>query len=423
MDISRFSGLRNTTSPERFKVGELAEAFDIDIDNTGRPLSRIGVTKVNATPAHSLFANHRVAMCVNGTTLSAIEANASLTPIQTLSTSNYLSAETVNDFVYYTNGVDTGRLIGRTPGCWGVPVPVGQPVTSQLRGQLPPGRYSYAVTFIRGSDGHESGTGIAGQIDVTLGGIGFTNIEVSTCAEVSSKIIYLSTANGETMYRAAVIPNTQTIYAYTSDGTDLTIPLVTQFAGPPPAGSLVRTYNGILYVVVGDTVYYSDPYNFDLFRLDTNFLRFPGRVVMFEACNDGIYVGTPDAGGDDVESTGYIWFLAGGRPDQMKSTQLFDYGVIANSAVKTDAAYFEPEQTGEQAGEQARPIIVWTTRHGVCVGRDSGAVQNLTETKYSFPTAQRAAAMVRQDRGYTVYVSTLQGPGVLTNGYTESITA
>jgi hypothetical protein len=422
MELTKFAGIRNTTSPERLKDGELVTALDIDLDNTGRPLSRRGFAKVNPTALHSLYANHRIAMAVGGKTLYAIESDFSLTPITTLTSTNKLSAETSNDLVFFSNGVDTGRLVSRTAGQWGVTPPMGQPRATEVAGQLPPGRYMYALTFVR-ADGHESGTGVAGQIDITRGGIVFTGIEVSTNPEVIYHNLYLSTANGEVMYFAAKIPNAQTMYTYVSDGIDLTIPLTTQFAGPPPAGTMVRAYNGVMYVVVGDTVYYSDAYNFELFRLDTNFLRFPGRVVMFEAVNDGIYVGTPDAGGDDVESVGYIWFLAGSRPDQLKSSQLFDYGVIENSAVKTDASYFEAEQSGEQAGEQARPIVVWTTRHGVCVGRDSGSVQNMTEVRYSFPVAQRASAMVRQDRGYAVYVSTLQGPGVLTNEYAENITA
>jgi hypothetical protein len=421
MEIRGFSGLRNTTSPERLKPGELVTALDIDLDNTGRPLTRRGYTRVNAAGVHSLFSNHRLAMCVSGNVLSAIEYDFSLTPIKTLQSSDRLAAETVNDLVFYSNGVDTGRLIGRTPGNWGVTPPTGQPMATELPGTLPPGRYLYAVTFVRG-DGHESGTGLAGQIDITRGGIGFTNIAVSPDAEVKTKNLYISEANGEVMYLALSVSNTSTFATYQGSGLNLTIPLTTQFASPPPPSELMRVYNGVMYVAVEDVVYYSDPYNFELFRLDTNFLQFPGEVVMFEGVNDGVYVGTPDSGGDDVESVGYIWFLSGDRPDQFKSTQLFDYGVIEDSAVKTDAAYFDAKQ-GDQAGEQAHPIIVWTTRHGVCVGRDSGSVQNLTEVQYSFPTAQRAAAIVRQDRGYVSYISTLQGPGALTNKYVENITA
>lgn len=419
-EIKRFAGIKNTTSPERLKAGELTDAQDVDIDNTGRILSRRGTTRVSATPLHSLYSNHRVAIAVSGNTLVAIEPNFSLTPLVTLSSSAKLSAETVLDTIYYSNGVDTGRIIGKTPATWGVTPPIGQPVATQVPGNLPPGRYRYAVTFQR-SDGHESGTGVSGQIDITLGGIALSSIPVSTNTDVVNNVIYMTGANGEVLFNVATIPNAQTTYVYSSNGLDLGIPLITQFITPPPPGTLVRSYNGILYVVVGDAVYYSSPYGLEWFSLDTDFFRFPGRIVMFEPVNDGIYVATPDAGGDDSESSGSIWFLSGSRPDKMQSIQLFDYGIVENTAVHTDAAYFDKEVQGEDPAESSKPIIVWTSRHGICAGKDGGDVTNLTETKYSFSTAQRGAAFVRQDRGYTSYIVTLQGPGVQTNEYVETV--
>lgn len=415
-EIKKFAGLRTTESPERLNVGELTTGLDIDITNSRKALSRRGFVQVNATALHSLYSNHRIATAVNGTSLVSIATDWSLTTLRALSTTAKVSYETLGDTIYYSNGTDVGRIVGSTPHSWGVTPPVGQPVATETVGALPPGRYLYAITFVR-SDGHESGTGVSGQIDITHGGITFTRIEVSTNPDVVAKQLYLSATNGEILYQAALVPNALTAYTYNSDQLDLTIPLTTQFAGPPPAGTLVREYNGVVYVVSGSTVYYSDAYEPELFRQEKNFLQFPGRVVLFEAVNDGIYVGTADAGGDDAESTGSVWFLAGGRPDKFVSSDLFDYGAIENTTVRTDASYFETEQAGETAGEQAYPIVIWSTRHGACVGRNGGAVSNLTEAKYSFPTAQRGAAFIRQDRGYVSYVVTLQGYGERTNAY------
>ena len=221
------------------------------------------------------------------------------------------------------------------------------------------------------------------------------------------------------MYKAMFLSNTAVSAQYASNGLDLTIPLITQFAGPPPAGTLVRGYNGMLYVVSGDTVYFSDPYGLELFRLDTNFLRFPGRIVMFESVNDGVYVGTADIGGEDAESVGATWFLSGDRPDRMKSTQLFDYGVVETTAVKTDAAYFETPAPGQPQEEPARPAIIWLSRHGIILGKDGGSVQNLTEDKYSLPIASRGAVILRQSRGFAQFIVSLQAPGDAYNAYLE----
>lgn len=418
MEIKKWLGLRNTDSPERLKLGECVTALDVDVNNSGKLLSRRGTTKRSSTALHSLYSNHLVSIAVAGTNLVAIEPDWSLTTLKALTSTARLSAETVGDVLYYSNGTDTGRLVGRAPSCWGVKPPMGQPQATASTGGLPPGRYLYAFTFVR-RDGHESGTGISGSIDLTdTGGISFSSMEVSSNSEVTDKILYLSSTNGEVLFVAGMMSNNTTSYTYGGNGNDLTIPLVTQFAQNPPAGHLVRNYNGIMYVVTDTGVFYSDPYSFELFRKGTNFQQFPGHVVMFEAANGGLYVGTVDAGGgDDAEGRGAVWFLSGDRPDKLKSQQLFDYGVIEGTVVVTDAAYFETPIEGQQAGEQARPIVVWTTRHGTCVGRDDGNCQNLTETKYSFVSSQRGAAFIRQDRGYNTLITTLQGTGARTNTY------
>lgn len=422
MEIRKFLGIRNTTSPERLKTGELVAANNVETDNTGRLLSRRGQTLKNASPLSNLYANHAVAVALSGSNLVAVEPNFTYTTLKVLTSTDDLSYETSLDTIYYSNGVDLGRLVGRTWSSWGIIPPAGQPVTLPIvGGKLPIGKYMYAVTFVR-NDGHESGTGLAGVIELTAkGGISFLSIPVSTNTDVVSKNLYLSATNGEVLYYAANIPNAQIGYTYNSNQLDLTIPLITQFLTPPPPGSFVKIYKGVMYVVVGDTVYYSNAHSFELFKLDTDFLRFPGRVVMFEGVGDGIYVGTEDLGGEDAEGMGNTYFLSGNRPDKLQSVDLFDYGVIEGTAVSTDAAYFESPVAGEAEGGEAKFAVVWTSRHGICLGKDGGTTTNLTEPRYSMPLAQSGVAFVRQARGYASYIVNLQGVGANNNAYIENI--
>lgn len=424
MEIKRFAGIVNTTSPERLKVGELSAAKDVDLDNSGKVLSRRGKTRVITTPLHSLYSNDFVTLAATTTSLVSIDGSNALAVLAPLTVRDPISYETVVDTVYWSNGTDVGRIVGSTPLSWGIVPPTSQPAALAVPGSLPPGRYRYAIVYMR-ANGQESGTGLSGQIDITTGGIAFSSIAVSTDTEITDKALYVTAANGEVLYRAAIMPNAQRLYVYASDGIDNSIPLATQFAINAPAGTLVREYNGVMYVVSGDTVYYSDAYGLELFRPDINFLRFPGRVVMFEPMTDGIYVGTPDIGGDDAESRGMTLYLKGSRPDKFEMQPLYDFGVIENTAVRSDAAFFDPPVIPgtdvPASAEVPLPITVWTSRHGICAGRDSGAVKNLTEIKHSFPTAQRGAAFVRQDRGYATYIVTLQGPGAETNVYAGTI--
>lgn len=420
MEIKKFFGLNNKVSPERMNPGELATAVDIDIDNTRRVLSRRGMAVKNATSSHSLFSGDSVAVVVASGALNIVNADFTYTAAKTLISNQPLSYDTLYGVIYYSNGIDKGRLVDGAWSCWGVDIPVGQPVASKTTGSLPPGTYLYALTFLR-EDGHESGTGVSGSITVGANsGIDFSGIEASSNAEVTFKNLYVSSPNGEVQYLIDTIPNAQTTYSYRGTGLEQSIPLATQHAGPPPAGTIVRIYNGMAYVLVDDTIYYSDPYNLELFRLDRNFLRFQAPVANFDSVNTGLYVSTVDTEGDDAETLGASWYLTGSRPDQMRSQQLFDYGSIPNTCVKTDASYFKTAQIDVE--EPANPSLIWATRHGVVVAYDGGLAENLTESHYSYPIAQRGAAMVRRTRGYTQYIATLQGSGDADSAYSESIT-
>lgn len=407
MEIKKWFGLRNTTSPERFKPGEMAVATDVEIDDTGKLMSREGMTVVSVTPAHSLYANDFITLVVEGTALRAVEPDFSRTTIRNLTTSAPISYETFAGTVYYSNGVDSGRLVGRTHSQWGVTPPVGQPYATQIPGKLPPGRYMYAMTFLR-DDGHESGTGAAGSIEVpAFGGVQFSAMEVSTNPLVSAKLLYLSEANGEVMYEVAKVPNGTTTHAVTSNfgGPALT----TQFAGPPPAGSMVRYFNGNMFVVVGSTAFYSDPYNLELFRPSDSYMQFPGQVALFESVNDGLYVATADMRGEDGKTAGRTWYLAGARPDQMKNRTIFDYGAVPGSGARTMASYFNTT-AGDAGGaiDPGAPAVVWSSRNGICVGFDGGLARNLTEERFELPFSKQAAAVVRMARGFAQYIAVLR---------------
>lgn len=415
MEIKKFLGLNNVTSPERFKAGELALASDVEIDNTGRLMSRRGRAIVNATPCHSAFSYDGGSFLSQGASIYGVEADLTLTLAKVLTSSAYVAYDFTLGVAYYSNGIDVGRFVGRTPKRWGVVTPVNQPTAVAAGGNMRAGRYMYAMTYVR-NDGHESGTGLAGQIDLTVtGGIRLSGLEVSSDPDVTDKAIYVATRDGELLYRAAVVPNAQTTVVV-SDEPAAGIPLTTQFASPPPPGMLVRIFNGIAYVVSGNMVYYSDPYNFELFRPDTNFLQFPGTVSLFDWVNTGIYVATTDSDGDGVENTGLTWFLSGSRPDQFDPKQVFAYGATPGTSVKVESGWF-----GSQVERIGDPALIWTSRHGVCVGNDGGSAHNLTESRYSFPSAQYGAALVRQNRGFVQYLVTMQGVGSANNAYVETI--
>jgi hypothetical protein len=232
-------------------------------------------------------------------------------------------------------------------------------------------------------------------------------MESSTDPEVQDKVLYLSGANGTELYRAAVVPNSTATYDYRGSGSDLTVRLDTQYTSPPPPGSIVEVYNGCSYVAVGNAVFFSDPYLLENFRLRENYLLFPGPVAMFISVNDGIYVATDDS----------TWFLAGGHPKgDMKSQVVFNYGAIPGTAVKTTRGVLT-SLAEEADGDPSATAVMWTSSHGVCFGTEGGKAINMTEREYAFPSSQRGASIIKQARGYTQYLTSLEGSGVAGNAY------
>lgn len=399
MEIKQFRGIKNVTSDERLKPGELTVAQNVDIDDTFRVLTRLGRSQLAAGNFHSLWAEEEHCLVMKDSDLYRIDLpSATGTVLTRLSSADRVAYSRQQNTIYFSNGTDTGRVHEGAVKGWGVPNPVGQPRAAAGAGRLPPGAYSYAITFGR-ADGYESGTGPAGVIELTeQGGIVLTEIESSTDAEVSVKLVYISGPNGQELFRAAVLP------ADAASATVMDVPsgprLETDFASPAPAGTILETHSGVMYVVAGSVAYFSDPYQFERFRRARQFLQFPGPVTMFAAVNDGIYVSTPET----------TWFLEGTEPRKMKSRVVLNYGAIPGTAVKTTIGTLKADEE-TQEGAPGGTAVMWTTPNGVCVGVEGGSVTNITEQRMSFPTAARGGAIVRQVRGYTQYLTALEGAG------------
>ena len=401
MEIKKFRGLKNVTTAERFAAqGYLDAADNVDLDDTGKVLTRLATSPLNATPLHSLWADGDVCLAVDATTndLYRVNADYSLTALRRLTAGRRASFNRQQGTVSFSNGVHTAPLVTGEPREWGIRPPLGQPIAAPDAGGLPPGRYQYALTFLR-RDGQEGGTGVAGVIELTeQGGVAFSRIESSSDPEVDRKAIYLSGPNGEELFRALVLDNASASAAYRGTGADLGARLATQFDNPPPPGDIVECYNAVMYVVAGSVAWHSLPYRFERFCFRDQFLQFPGALTMFSAVNDGIYVSTADT----------TWFLSGEGPGKFKSKVVFDYGAIPGTAAKTTIGAIKAQEE-DQEGAGSGTAVMWSTPRGVCFGTEGGVAINMTERDYALPAAARGYGLVRQARGYTQYLVALEG--------------
>lgn len=379
-----FAGLRSDVSPERFDPTDLAVATNVDIDKSKRVARRAGYTKRNTSAAHSLWAKYDLALFVSGTSLLQLHTDLTSAAVKTgLTSSLRMSYAQAAGRTYFSNGADSGVFEAGAARAWGLPVPA-LPTVSLVAGSFPPGTYQYSATHFD-ADGQESGAKAAGTIEVGVNaGLSFA-FPVSSDARVASKGLYLSTPNGEVLYLAATVANATTAINVVNeaDVLALNLPLLTQFLSAPPAGQLVGYYKGRMFVAVGNTLYPSEPYAYELFDL-RNYIALDGQITLLATIEDkrmatleGFFVGTDKSCG----------ILAGSGPDDFKYVPKTDYGAVPGALDYADGSLYGDGSSG------ARALPMWLTAQGVCVGLPNMEINNLTRTKFSFDASGQGAAL------------------------------
>lgn len=386
-----FAGLRNDVSAERFTPADLEVATNVDLDNTGKLLSRDGyLKKINAV-VHSLWAHGDVCLYVQGSSLKRLNSDltSSVTVRSDLTAGLTMSYDEVDNKVYYSNGTQTGIYTSNGSRSWGIVPPVFQPLAAPAYGDMADGTYQYALTYIR-EDGQESGTGIADKIDITTGAITFSDIPVSSDPTVTHKVIYLSEANGEVLYRALVLVNTTTSIYY--NGGILRTPLETQYMQQAPAGHLVRYGHSRMWVAQGSFLFYSKAFGYELFDL-RDYFGFTEQITMIAPVQDGIYIGTEDA----------TYFINGTNPSEMTLQTKYDVGVVLGTLV-----YVPSKEIKALDNVSEEVVPVWTTHTGIVTGISSGNVFNLTADRYSLDKTNQGAALYRDNNGISQYLTVLR---------------
>lgn len=385
-----FSGIRNDIPEHRFGLTDLAVGTNIDIDESGGIARRAGRTLVRAGATHSLWSNGALAMFVEGAQLKQLLPDYSAIVLRDgLSLGLPMSFVEVNGRVYFSNGAQTGVLDTGVVRSWGLPVPA-LPGVAVTTGAMPAGTYQYTVVGLR-QDGQQSGAPLAGVVTLTANaGLVFT-MPSATDPGIVAWALYLTTPNGDVLYRASVVPINTSAVSYIRDTTELALPLDTQFFSPPPAGHLLGYYRGRTFVAVNDTLFYSEPAAYELFDL-RRFITLDSRITMFAPIEDrdnpGVYVATD-------RSTGWI---SGTDADSFKYVPGANYGVIPGTMAMVDGAMYTDHSTG------ARMLPMWLSVEGLCVGLPGGLAMNLTRSKYKFTVQGSGCALFKPDETQFVAV-------------------
>lgn len=393
-------GVNNVDPEHELKKGELRSAKNVDLNPAGKPRLRKGRTKVytGTGKVHSLWDGAGRTFFVDDGNLYSLSANYELSLLRSgLSKDLPVSYEEVAGVVYYSNDMVSGQITpSGEPAYWGMECPSSQPNLSALGyGGMDAGDYQVAVTFVSQS-GEESGTLRAAKITLkSVGGIMMSGFSAPLRPDIDRVRIYVTAANGSSLYLRTQIAAGVDSYALNSIVTEGKR-LETQFLFSMPPGHIVRHYRGHMFVAAGSTLYYSPPWRFGLNDPFSGVFRFPERIKIMQPAKEGIFVGADR-----------LYFLAGRTPEQMEQKNVDQMNCVEGTGLRVPTTMF-----GEDSGGDVRSYPCWFCYpHGWVVGLSDGTIKMLMKDRVATPSYEVGAALFREQEGIRQLIGAMRGGG------------
>jgi len=291
------TGLNTKDDPVRLPYNEetgvqdLAVAFNVDVEDTGRVSRRKGFTNRIDANCHSLFAEENICLFVTGDALCWMYPDYGYAGLRNVTIGAKMRYCRVDDAVYYLNGYEIGKAISAVSSTW-----------------------------------------------------------------------VMGTYSG---------PDTDRVYS------------------DPPMGTDVCYHNGRIYIAQGDTVWYSEPFGFNLFDLTRSYWKVDSRVRTLRAVKDGIFVGS--------ETNTY--FYKGDEPKDTVRSTVATYPIIQYSDVNFLGRLVFPIGGGKYIDTHSGSLsALWLSEKGICYGGHDGDFYNLTEEKIVMPAGISGSGLVFDGR-------------------------
>lgn len=372
--VGRFLGLRNVAQQRRQPSGALSMTKNVDVDDEGGIVSRLGYVKVADftditaafTPAHQQFS-----YVVAAGELYRVGTDLSQFALGTVSSAMTHWAE-AGDKVF----LSTGYVVeGDTLNSWRVAPP--SPLTAHIgAGNLPAGQYQLTSTYLT-ADGRESATSSVEVLLIPEGG----SISIENAA---GRNIYVSEANGEVLYYVGTGVNVIDSTVYLSVPLDPA--LLLNNALPDNIGPIAYYDTSMFYSVydpptMSSVVGWSKSFRWHVFDVSDDYFVLPGEVRLLVATDKFLAVAT------DKKIYGY---------DGESLTELANYGVPHGHLAAKDAY----ENT-----------FIWTNR-GVCV---LDPFTNMTLDKVSLPPGAVDSVAVIEQQGIEKFIILTDEKGLANN--------
>lgn len=388
--IDRFVGMNNVNRAENLFVKQgVAQPriiLNADVTQEGRLIKRDGFTSVaSLTNGHSFWAGATCMLVMDDTTLKRFDGNG-LTTIGDLGgvrTATYYAE--VADQVYISNQF-TNTIFDPSDNStsdWGITLPV-QPVLASGSGDLPAGTYHVCFTAVSGSE--ISGSGPVSQIVLSSeGGITISN-RPSDC------IAWCTDPNGDTFFRVGAVD------AIVSIPTVEPIPSL--FCSPPPFMEHICHAFGRMWGAVDDTLYYSEPFHLEWWRLGSNRFTFATDITLVAKTHTGLFVGCEDR----------TYCLLGTQPEEMEQKDVGAGAIPGTLTYCNDI--IELGDTISPPEKKHRAVPVWVCETGIVAGNPLGRLFSLTQEKVKFSPGTKGASLHRIKDGNFQYLTTFPKGGV-----------
>ena len=371
--------MNNRQPDHALPEGALRNAVNVDIDSQGRLSRRGGYAKIAAgIDAHSGWACDLWALFVSGSRLKRLNANNSVSDLMPVR--GKVCYHFLNNVVYFSDGVGSYKMTASGAITnWGIQ-PLLAPALSAAAGTLSKGTYLAAITPI-GADLSEHGASPIVSIEIAENGAVKFSLPATPDPQTAFTRIYLSTANGQTLYAVADVAAGVSSYTVTADGQGRELDTVG--VTPMPPGSSITSLNGHLYVASGKVVWSTDYLAPDRLRPSTGYMQFNEAVAILASVPSGLWIVT--------EKT---YFYAGSDPSTFSQKLVAEYGAPDGQP------YHIPNSND----------VVWYSDRGIV--RAGEGMLNLQEENVATESGTNAAIMVREMDGIVQAIASVQNPSV-----------
>lgn len=384
--FNQWQGINTDNDPYEVGTG-LTDAVNVEFTRAGKVRRRKGAHQIYQGVVKALWADGRGdALFLTDSELKAINIESgSVYTLQTgLTYSQTLTALRVQNRVFWSNGIENGCIELGHARSWGIEPPQGRPLIVSTGGSLFKGTYLVACAYVR-DDGQVSGTSVSSAYELAeMGGLLIGEIPISSDPTIIKKHIYVSSANGEELYRAATIENDLNTVVFNDFA--LHEPLETQFKLPPPPCHDMCLFKGALFLATANMLISSDPYNYELFD-PYNYIQFSSPIRVLGAVSDGLWVGTDDE----------IVFLQGTSMDTFNQIKRANHGAIQGSLAYSNASAVG--QNGERMPDES---VIFATDRGIMAGFPGGELRNLTQRQFTPGSGYSGTALIHDGHRYTL---------------------